>query len=222
MMRHLIIFTRAPQLGRVKRRLASEIGALAALRFHRAMLARLVRGIGGDKRWQCWLAVTPDHLAGNGFFSGKGLGLLKQGRGDVGSRMAHCFRALPPGPAVLVGSDIPGIEAAHIARAFAALGRNAAVFGPASDGGYWLVGLKRQRPIGGPYGKNLFCGVRWSSPHALDDTVKMLGKMQGPAARAAMIDMLSDVDTAADYHHWRRLCSSRRGMISTKLQGLNL
>lgn len=215
MMRHLIIFTRAPQLGCLKRRLAADIGDLAALRFHRTMQAQLARGAGKDRRWKSWVAMTPDIRTKNSFNSCNGFAFLKQGRGDLGQRMAHCFRALPPGPAVLVGSDIPGIRAAHIARAFAALGRNDAVFGPASDGGYWLVGLKRLRPIGGPHSKTLFTGVRWSSPHALTDTMEALR----PHARTGVIDTLSDVDCAADYDHWRRLCSSRRGMISTKLQG---
>lgn len=215
MMRHVIVFTRAPQLGNVKRRLAAGIGDLAALRFHRTMHAQLARGIAKDRRWKTWIAVTPDIGSKNNLFSGAKV--LKQGKGDLGQRMARCFRALPPGPAVLIGSDIPDINAAHIARVFSELGKNDAVFGPAGDGGYWLVGLKRRRPIGGPHGRTLFSGVRWSGPHALADTVMALG----PHARIGFAAQLSDVDNAEDYHHWRRLCSSRRGMISTKLQGRN-
>ena len=213
MIRHLIIFTRAAQLGRVKRRLAADIGALAALRFHSKMQAQLAQGVGKDRRWKTWVAITPDVRTQNGLLSGTQI--LNQGRGDLGQRMARCFRALPPGPAVLIGSDIPGINAAHIARAFSLLGRRDAVFGPARDGGYWLVGLKRLRPIGGPHGRNLFRGVRWSGPHALADTIKAMGLH----ARTGFVDTLPDIDSAGDYHHWRRLCSSRRGMISTKLQG---
>lgn len=218
MMRHLIIFTRAPQLGAVKRRLAADIGQMAALRFHRTMQMQLARGIAKDKRWKTWVAMTPDVCTKNSFNVRAGVTYLKQGRGDLGKRMAHCFRVLPPGPAVLVGSDIPEIRREHIARAFEELGRNDAVFGPASDGGYWLVGLKRLRPImGGPFSKTLFTDVRWSSEHALNDTLAALG----PHAHTGMIETLSDVDSAGDYDHWRRLCSSSRGMISTKLQGRN-
>jgi hypothetical protein len=217
MNRHLIIFTRAPQLGRVKRRLAAEIGALAALRFHRAMLARLAQGIASDRRWKTWVAITPDDYPAGGMAALHDMAFVRQGQGDLGDRMARCFRSLPPGPAILVGSDIPEISAPHIADAFAALGRNDFVFGPASDGGYWLVGLRLRRALTGPHGKNLFTGVRWSGPDVLRDTIKALG----PRARIGFTATLSDVDNAADYHHWRRLCSSRRGMISTKLQGLN-
>lgn len=211
MRKHLIIFTRAPQLGRVKRRLASEIGASAALRFHRAMQAQLLRGPGSDRRWKTWIAITPDIRTRNNENI-----FLNQGQGDLGRRMAKAFRALPPGPAVLVGSDIPGMNSRHIARAFAELGRKDVVFGPARDGGYWLAGLKRVRALGGPHGKTLFTGVRWSTAHALSDSCAAYDR----PSRISLIDCLSDVDTAEDYHHWRRLCSSSRGMISTKLQGL--
>lgn len=203
-MRHLIIFTRSPQLGAVKRRLAQSIGALAALRFHRTMQARLIHRLGNDPRWRTWIALTPDTQARDN--------IINQGNGDLGQRMARCFRTLPPGPALLIGSDIPDITSAHISSAFASLGKNDLVFGPARDGGYWLVGLKRLRPMPA----TLFKAVRWSGPHALADTVNGLG----PRARVGYVDTLSDIDTSADYHHWRRLCSSNRGMISTKLQGL--
>lgn len=217
MMRHLIIFTRAPQLGSVKRRLAADIGAVGALRFHSKMQAQIAQGIGQGKKWKTWVAMTPDIRIKNSFSSRTGFAFLPQGRGDLGRRMAHCFHALPPGPAVLVGSDIPDISPAHISRAFNELGRKDAVFGPARDGGYWLIGLKRLRAVGGPHGRKLFNGVRWSSPHALADTLLALG----PQTRIGFVDMLTDIDSGADYHHWRRLCSSRRGMISTRLQGRN-
>lgn len=209
MTRHLIIFTRAPRLGAVKRRLAGEIGEIAALRFHRAMLSQLLHRLAGEGRWRIWIALTPNICVRNDALWPHRVTLLAQGDGDLGQRMARSFRALPPGPAVLVGSDIPGITNAHIARAFAALGRNDLVFGPASDGGYWLIGARRR-----PLVRGLFANVRWSGPQALADTVKNAG-----ARKIGLVDMLSDVDTAADYALWRRLCSCSRGMISTRLHG---
>ena len=103
--------------------------------------------------------------------------------------MGRLLRGAPPGPVCIVGADIPGIRRHHIARAFAALGRHDAVFGPAQDGGYWLVGLRRTRAVPA----TLFQGVRWSSRTALADTVATLG-----ACRVAHIDTLRDVDVAAD------------------------
>ena len=213
MNRHLVIFTRRAQLGAVKRRLAAEIGAVEALRFHRFMQRKLLLTLAHDRRWQTWLAVTPDISQKRDFPGGAGYTLLPQGAGDLGKRMARAFRSLPPGPAVLIGSDIPGVTSRHIAQAFACLGRDGAVFGPAEDGGYWLAGFRRTRAL--PV--HLFAGVRWSGPHALEDTVKTIGRGMG----IGYVQRLRDVDAAADYEEWRRLCSSSRGMISTKLQGRN-
>ena len=95
--------------------------------------------------------------------------------------------------AVLVGCDIPGLGRADIAAAFKALGRADAVFGPAEDGGYWLVGLGPRRPPAP------FAGVRWSTEHALADT---LANCRGH--RVALLRRLRDVDTAADLAALRR------------------
>jgi hypothetical protein len=97
-------------------------------------------------------------------------------------------RALAPHRrAVLVGCDIPGLGAADIAAAFRALGRAGAVFGPAEDGGYWLVGFGPRRPA------RPFAGVRWSTEHALADTLRNCAPHP-----VALVRRLRDVDTAAD------------------------
>jgi uncharacterized protein len=189
--RHLVIFARMPRLGEGKRRLARDIGPFAALRFQRMTLAQLVRRLGCDGRWTTWLAITPDH-------SGpwpRRLPTLPQGRGDLGRRMARVARGLPPGPMVIIGSDIPDITAADIAEAFRALGSKDAVFGPATDGGYWLVGLRRR-----PHFIDPFMTVRWSSEHALADTLANLADKE-----VAMLRPLSDID---DGPSWR--CHERR------------
>ena len=178
----VVIFARAPRLGLVKRRLARGIGALAALRFYRGQLASLVRRLARDRRWRTVLAVTPDRARARW---PAGPVRRPQGGGDLGARMQ---RALTPHRrAVLVGSDIPGLGPADIAAAFRALGRAEAVFGPAEDGGYWLVGLGPRRP------ERPFAAVRWSSEHALADT---LANFRG--RRVALLRRLRDVDTAAD------------------------
>ncbi|MGH6660397.1 MAG: DUF2064 domain-containing protein, partial [Rhodospirillales bacterium] len=75
-----------------------------------------------------------------------------------------------------------------------ALGRADAVFGPAADGGYWLVGLRRR-----PRRLRLFEGVRWSSEHALADTLANLG-----GRPHVLLETLEDVDDGAAYQRWRR------------------
>jgi glycosyltransferase A (GT-A) superfamily protein (DUF2064 family) len=95
---------------------------------------------------------------------------------------------------VIVGSDIPGIRCRDIAAAFRGLGARDAVFGPAEDGGYWLVGQRRT-----PQTQRLFDGVRWSSEHALADTLGNLNGRNLSVLRTAM-----DVDDEAAYLRWRR------------------
>ncbi len=172
--RHLVIMVRAPRLGAGKRRLARDVGALAAWRFQRHMLRRLSRRLGRDPRWTTWLAVTPDRAV-PGLRGGDRT--LPQGPGDLGVRMARLLREAPSGPVVVVGSDIPDLDAGHVAEAFKALGRHDGVFGPAADGGYWLVGARRRRR---PW--RSFEAVRWSSPHALADS---LANLKG--ARVALL-----------------------------------
>ena len=181
--RHLVIFTRYPQAGAGKRRLAAGIGDVQAARFSRVRLAVLVARLARDTRWMTWLAVTPD---GAGPWPA-GVNVVGQGRGDLGARMGRVFRMLPRGPVVIVGSDCPAVRAVHVARAFEALGGSRAVFGAARDGGYWLIGLDRRQRKAVP-----FEGVRWSSEFALADTVR---NVAGPVA---LVDMLDDVDDARD------------------------
>ena len=85
---HLVIFVRAPRLGTGKRRLARDLGAVAAWRFQRQMLARLRRRLAGDPRWTTWLAVTPDRAAFERGLWPAGLRVMPQGSGDLGTRMS--------------------------------------------------------------------------------------------------------------------------------------
>jgi rSAM/selenodomain-associated transferase 1 len=195
---HLVLFVRAPQWGVGKRRLARDIGDAAALRFERAMLGLLVRRLGHDRRWQLRLAVAPDRARSRARLWPQGVAVAAQGEGDLGRRMRRALAACPPGPAVLVGSDIPALAAHHIADAFRLLGHHDLVFGPASDGGFWLVGARscpRLPPLFGP--------VRWSGPHALGDVLSNLP----PRVSVGFAARLEDVDDGASY---RRL-APRRG-----------
>ncbi len=187
---HLVVMARAPRLGAVKRRLARDLGDLAAWRFYRMTAGRLLRELSVDPRWRSWLALTPDRAARTGH--GPWLACctcVPQGPGDLGARMGRLLRALPPGPVVIVGSDIPDLRPVHVARAFRLLGRHDWVFGPAGDGGYWLIGARRRRAPP----RETFAGVRWSSAHALADT---LANLKG--ARIGFLEELADVDTGTD------------------------
>ena len=193
--RHLVIFARAPRLGTVKRRLARDIGAVGAWRFHRDSTAALLRRLARDPRWRCWLAVTPDRaaLARRGLWPGPQR-LAAQGPGDLGARMGRAFHSLPPGPAVIVGADNPGIRARHVAEAFRRLGRHDWVIGPADDGGYWLIGARRRPALRLP-----FAGVAWGGDRVLARTLANLERQ-----KVALLEDLIDVDTGADLARWKK------------------
>jgi rSAM/selenodomain-associated transferase 1 len=177
----VFVFTRAPRLGQVKRRLARGIGERAALHFHVATLHRLARDLARERRFRTVLAVTGGFLPGL-----RGVARVGQGRGDLGARMQRVLGQARR--AVIVGSDIPQAGVADVRAAFRALGRADAVFGPSEDGGYWLVGFGPRR-VARP-----FAGVRWSTEHALADTLANFG-----GRRVALLRRLSDVDTVDEY-----------------------
>lgn len=189
----LVIMLKAPVAGAVKTRLARGIGVGAATSFYRTMLAETVRRLGHDPRWRTLLAVAPDRAVWLPVWP-PGIDLIGQGQGDLGARMGAILERLPPGPVVIIGSDIPDIEAADIADAFRVLGGHDAVLGPSPDGGYWLIGLKRIPRVPDP-----FSNVRWSSEHTLADT---LGNLTG--LRVGLLRELDDIDTADDYAAWRK------------------
>lgn len=178
--RHLVLFARQPRYGVGKRRLAADVGDLEALRFARTSLERLRRTLGSDPRWTLWIAVSPDRPTGWAAPEK----VIPQGAGDLGQRLSRVVRALPPGPVVILGADTPTVSRQDVAEAFAALGAHDAVFGPARDGGYWLIGLRRR-----PRQHLPFAGVRWSTEHALADTISA---MNGRAV--ALLRVQEDVD----------------------------
>ncbi len=192
---HLVLFVRAPQLGRGKRRLASEIGDLDAVRFERLMIALLLRRLGGDRRWTLRIAITPDRARRHARHWRTGVAVFGQGAGDLGQRMRRALAACPPGPAALVGSDIPGLAGRHVAAAFRLLGAHDLVFGPAADGGFWLVGVRGGRQMQ----RSPFERVRWSSPHALADTLGGLPRR----TQVGFAETLEDVDDANAYRRLR-------------------
>jgi len=184
----LVVMAKVPVAGGIKTRLAAEIGAATAVRFARHCTAALLQRVAADAPWQTTIAIAPDP----GRFSGvwpRGLQLRPQGGGDLGTRMQRIFNRTEPGPVVIIGTDVPRIARAHIQAAFRLLGRHDAVFGPATDGGYWLVGLKRR-----PHVLQPFRGVRWSTQHALADT---LANLRGRSI--ARVATLGDVDSAIDF-----------------------
>lgn len=183
----LIIFAKAPRRGQVKRRLAAGTGEAVALSFYLRQLRDRLLSL-RDRRWTTVLALSGPWRVP------VPLRAVAQGRGDLGTRMRRALDRFRE-PAVLIGADIPDIGRDHIAAAFDALAGARFVFGPAEDGGYWLVGTRRRRPLP----KRVFTKVRWSTPAALAETLASL-----PQGKVALTARMADVDDAAGLLRWRR------------------
>jgi rSAM/selenodomain-associated transferase 1 len=186
----VFLMVKEPRPGRVKTRLAREIGEVAAARFYRHNTAAVIRRLCADGRWRLVLAVAPMAAWRARWWPGD-VPRVAQGEGGLGERMAHVFARAAPGPVMIVGSDIPGVTSRRIGDALRALHGNDAVIGPAPDGGYWLIGLRR-----GPAPRGLFECVRWSGPHARTDTIHAL---EDRGLQVGQADVLADVDDAKSY-----------------------
>ena len=192
------ILTRAPAPGRTKTRLAHTIGDAAAVALVTAMLRDTVEAIAAGP-WRTVVFVEPAGAADAVRALTGHDDVLPQAPGDIGARMRAAAAALfatGRGPVVLVGTDIPALGAAQVEAALGALrGRPAAdvVFGPAADGGYYLVGLRRLRDD--REGALFDPSIPWGGPD-------VLARSQAAAAvaglRSARVETLHDIDTAAD------------------------
>ena len=179
-------------MGRVKTRLARDIGKVGAWRFYRTMLhtipKRLARG-----NWQTWVCYSPDRTLPK-VFGLNAVRWLQQGGGNLGDRMLRPVQTLPVGRFIVVGTDIPDIQPSMIKKAFRQLGQKDVVFGPSEDGGFWLVGLKRHPIVHNPYQN-----VRWSHAQTLQDC---LDNLKG--RKVGFVDTLNDVDEIEDLRRWRK------------------
>ena len=187
---NLLIFARRPTIGVGKRRLAAAIGDVEALRFQRGAIDWLLLSLAGDPRWRTTVAVSPDRPVG--WLRGRAAA-TPQGAGDLGRKLVRVSQRFPVGRLVIIGSDTPTVKRADIAAAFDALRSHDAVLGPARDGGYWLIGLRRSAR-----GPLPFDGIRWSSPDTLADT---LARLQG--LRVATLRTQEDIDDEASLKRLR-------------------
>ncbi len=185
----VFIFARAPRFGAVKTRLARDIGAAETLRFYRNTLHGVARRLASSGRLDVVLAVTPDKAVADTGYWPAGIARVAQGRGDLGQRMVRVLKCAGSRPAIVIGSDIPDASAALVLAAARALGTKRFVLGPTQDGGYWLIGARHPARLA----RRQLDGVRWSTPHALADTVARLHDV------SLLPQTLTDVDDGRDY-----------------------
>ena len=186
---------KAPVAGFAKTRLIPALGAegaalLAARLLQHAVAQALVAALGPVE-----LCCAPDHHhpAFASLRDAFGLVWSDQGDGDLGARMDRAFeRRLPiDGAVLLIGTDAPALDATMLQRAAAALAETDAVFVPALDGGYALIGLRRPAP-------SLFEAMTWSVSTVMAHTRERLASA---GLRHTELPPLADIDEAADLVH---------------------
>ncbi|GLQ19688.1 DUF2064 domain-containing protein [Algimonas porphyrae] len=185
----LFVFAKRPAMGAAKTRLSRDIGPVHAQRHYRAMTAQILRNV-TDPRWDTTLYVTPKMSVGR-VPAWAGFDQRAQPGGSLSPRLAELFSG-PPRPVLVIGTDCPQVRANDIAEAIQALKKAPFVFGPASDGGFWLMGAHAPLPT------DTFDRIRWSSEHTLSD---LEGRIGGHVAK---LRMLTDVDDLHGLQVWKR------------------
>ena len=189
----LIVLLKAPRPRTVKTRLAATLGAVAACAAYRHLVETLLRHLPALENVE--LCFTPDD-AGSEVkpWAQPSWRLTAQGNGDLGCRLEQAFRrSFDEGArrVVIIGSDCPDVGERDIQAAWAALSSHDVVLGPATDGGYWLIGLHAPRP-------DLLANIPWSTDGVLRQTLE---RCRAAGLTTHLLRELSDVDTEAD---WRR------------------
>jgi len=183
----VIVFSRAPAIGKVKTRLATRIGDWRAAQLHRQRTRRALRTARDARVGPVELHVTARHAA----FDPREKILLQKGH-DLGERMYRALRRHRR--AILIGSDCPALEARDLRRAARSLSAGyRVVLLPTEDGGYALIAA-RNAP------RAIFDGVAWGGSQVLDETTKRLGGMRWQRLRT-----LWDVDRPEDLERLKSL-----------------
>ena len=219
----IAVFAKAPVPGEVKTRLIPALGAEGAARLHRELVRHALAAATGAAEGMSTAAraasVEPASVelwcapdAGHAFFTDCAsefrVSVHGQGPGDLGERMARCF-ACADGATLLIGSDIPAMDAGCLDAAAAALSGADAVFVPAEDGGYVLVGLRCGL---GAARHAVFRDIEWGSAGVMQQTRERL-RASGLAWRE--LPPLWDLDRPADL---ARLASCGLGALAAKAE----
>lgn len=182
----LSIFARWPEPGRAKTRLIPVLGAEKAALVYARLLAHTV-AVATASGIPFELRVTGADPADFRDLFGAEIEVVPQGEGDLGDRLA---RVEPP--AIVVGSDCPGLTREVLWAAHDALATGPAVIGPASDGGYYLLGFAADARFA-------FTGIEWSTPRVFEETV---ARFVAQGQCIAVLPELGDIDTPEDLEHW--------------------
>lgn len=195
MSKHLLLFIKNPQLGRVKTRLAATVGDEMALEFYRRLLD-FTRRVALETEAERHLFYS-DFIDENDDWPAAFFLKKRQSGDDLGERMKAAFESIfnknssifYENSVVIVGSDCAQLSPEILNRAFEKLETTPFVLGPSLDGGYYLLGMNRFEP-------SVFDGIEWSSDSVFEKTME---KMTALGLETALLPTLSDIDNEADW-----------------------
>ncbi|WP_428603392.1 TIGR04282 family arsenosugar biosynthesis glycosyltransferase [Sedimenticola sp.] len=200
----ILLFAKAPRAGQVKTRLVPSIGEEGAASIYRTLLERVIEQAAGQLApLEIWCAPDTQHAVFRQAATRPNVTLHRQVDGDLGQRMAFATRqALAHSEAILlIGGDCPVLDAGHLFTALTWLDGGAdAVIGPAEDGGYVLLGLRRLH-------STLFSDIPWGTSDVLAITRQRLDQL-GWSWRE--LEVLWDLDRETDLERYRCLERSSR------------
>ena len=192
----IIIFIKNPELGKVKTRLAATVGSERALGIYQQLIAltlKAVKHINADK-FIYFSDMTDSSIS---FMDVAFYQVVQHGK-DLGERMEHAFTDVFKKlyrNIVIIGTDCPGIDSAILETAFLKLSSSDVVIGPATDGGYYLLGMSKECPM-------LFRNIEWSTSTVLQKTIAFCNDN---AIGYSLLTELSDVDEEKDLIHLEQI-----------------
>ncbi|UHD17317.1 TIGR04282 family arsenosugar biosynthesis glycosyltransferase [Thiocapsa bogorovii] len=211
----ILIFAKAPIPGQVKTRLIPALGPTGAAELACDLLERLVRRLSGAHLApvELWCSPDSEHPLFRALAASAGVALRTQQGEDLGERLSTAAEdALGRADAVLLlGADIPSLDADYCASALATLGESDAALGPAEDGGYVLLGLKAPAPA-------LFTDMPWGGEHVAAMT---RGRIASLGWRCSELPVLWDLDRPEDLMRYRCL-KADRGDARPKARNVNV
>ncbi len=191
--RCVILFVKLPEKGKVKSRLAQDMDEDFVLRLYESMVFDTIDMLKKGKAPFRICFFPPEALGRMKAWLGRGYSYMTQTGDDLGERMEHAFvRVFSEGvsQALLIGSDIPGLNAAVIGEAFDSLAENDAVIGPTDDGGYYLIGFQKNA-----FEPCIFRDMIWSTGSVYRETVDRLGRK---SRTVHVLPQCADMDTKED------------------------
>ncbi len=205
------IFLKYPAAGQVKTRLAAAIGPEKAAECYRSLAELVLAGTASSERYRRILFITPEERILDFVRWMPDESFLPQRGTTLGERMVDAFEQLllQGERAALIGTDAPDVSVDLAAAAFAALDENDLVLGPALDGGYYLIGMKRPHRF-------LFEDIAWSTPSVLAAT---LGKAKALGLSCKLMQALGDIDTVEDYAEWQGRMKSQNSELRIQESG---